>query len=93
MFFWALAEPILMILAALCIFTQIMVPAWRGTPTFPLVRKAFRHRREMEEKVHDLRAAKEGKVLEKQAKELEQELQEDQPRRPRRGPKKGGGSA
>jgi len=89
MFIWYLAEPILMILAAIFIITQIAVPAWKNTPTFPIIRRIFKHKRMVEEKVRELKAAKEVKVLEKTAEQLESELR-DKPTRRKTSAKKGG---
>jgi hypothetical protein len=67
MFLWIVIEPILAILCALFIITQVAIPAWRNTPTFPLVRRIFKRRRIVEEQIRELRAIKEVQELEQEA--------------------------
>jgi hypothetical protein len=81
MFVWVIVEPILMILAAIFIITQVAVPAWKNTPTFPLIRQVLKRRRVAEEKMRVLKATKEVQKLEKSAAVLEAELHEKPKRR------------
>jgi hypothetical protein len=74
-------EPALMLLAVLFVLSQIAWPAYKDTPTFPLIRRIFKHKRMVEEKVRELKTAKEVKKLEKTAEALEAELREPKKRK------------
>lgn len=80
MFFYTFVEGALMILAVVFVWTQMIVPAWRDIPAFPFFRKVFRRKKAAEDRMRELEATRNAMSVEKNAKQLEEEL---------KGPKRG----
>jgi len=70
MFIWYYCEFILMVLLPLIVITQLLIPAFMGTPIFPFFRKVFMKKRKVEEEIRILKVEKEIVDLNKLKQEL-----------------------
>ncbi len=83
MFLWPVIEGGVAILVGWFVMSQMVLPALRDTPSFPLFRKSVKSKEGAREKIRNLQELKEAKQLTKQAEALEKELQEHKPRKRR----------
>ena len=77
MFMWAILEPCLQVLVVVFIVTQVLIPAIRNRPVFPLFRKSNRRLRHAEKILQEIRVLKDVNKAETEVHNQLQELKKD----------------
>jgi hypothetical protein len=74
MFLSAVLEPCLEILSVLFVVTQIIIPAFRDRPLFPVFRRNSRKLRNMSDELREIRVIKDVKEMESEVRRKREEL-------------------